>query len=135
MTEKTYTLTGERISPRRTRIDADDAEFVIGEDASPVEYLLGSMLACLNATATKVASEMDLEVDDLTATVEGDIDYAAFLGKDEDARAGFGDLQITLDVAADADEETLEEWLAAVETRCPVNDTVQGETAVDVELA
>lgn len=135
MSEQTYTLTGERISPRRTRIDTGDGEFVIGADASPVEYLLGSLLGCLNATAAKVADEMDLEIDEFAATVDGEIDYAAFLGEDDDTRAGFQDVAVTLEVESDADEATLEEWRVAVERRCPVSDTLSAGTAIDVAVA
>ena len=130
----TYTLTGTRQSPRRTRIETDDAAFVIGDDASPVEYLLGSLLACVSSTGSYVAHQMDLELEALSATIEGDVDYAAFRGEADAARAGFQDVRITLDVEADADEETLETWLAAVEERCPVSDTVENGTTVGIGL-
>lgn len=130
----TYTLTGTRQSPRRTRIETDDAAFVIGDDASPVESLLGSLFACVSATGSYVAHQMDLELEALTGTIEGDIDYAAFRGEADAARAGFQDVRITLDVEADADEEALETWLAAVEERCPVSDTVKHGTSVGIDL-
>ena len=132
-----YSLTGTSQSPRRMQIDTGDAEFVIGNDASPVEYLLGSLLACVNSTGSIVARDMDLELEELSGTIEGGVDYAAFLGEETDVRAGFGDVQISLTVETDADEETLEEWLEAVEERCPVSDNVGNETPVvlDVERA
>ena len=126
----TYALTGSSLSPRRMRIETDDADFVIGDDASPVEHLLGSLLACVNSTGAFVARDMGIELEELTGTIEGDVDYAAFLGEETDARAGFQDVRISLAVAADADDETLEAWLEAVEQRCPVSDTVENGTSI-----
>lgn len=130
----TYTVTGSRISPKRMRIDTGDAEFVVGKDVRPVEYLLGSLLACVNSTATMVARDMGLAVDDLTATVEGDIDYAAYRGEETDARAGFRDLRITLTVEGEVADDALEELLERVESRCPISDNVQNETAVELAV-
>ncbi|MEA5388133.1 hypothetical protein VB773_00215 [Haloarculaceae archaeon H-GB2-1] len=39
-----------------------------------------------------------------------------------------------MSVTADADEAELQEWLAAIERRCPVTDNVENGTAVDVTL-
>ena len=129
-----YSLTGTSQSPRRMQIDTGDAEFVIGNDASPVEYLLGSLLACVNSTGSIVARDMDLELEDLSGTIEGGVDYAAFLGEETDVRAGFQDVRISLTVETDADEESLEEWIAAVEERCPVSDNVGNETPVGIDV-
>jgi len=130
----TYTLTGTRLSPKRMRVDTGDAEFVVGKDVSPVEYFLGSLLACLNSTGTMVAMDMDLEIESLTATVEGDIDYGKYRGDRTDGPAGFQDVRLTLDVESDADGARLEEWAEAVERRCPISENVQGETAVSVSV-
>ena len=129
-----YSLTGTSQSPRRMQIDTGDAEFVIGNDASPVEYLLGSLLACVNSTGSIVARDMDLELEGLSGTIEGGVDYAAFLGEETDVRAGFQDVRISLTVETDADEESLEEWIAAVEERCPVSDNVGNETPVGIDV-
>ena len=130
----TYTLTGTSLSPRRMRIETDDADFVIGDDASPVEYLLGSLLACVNSTGALVARDMGIDLEELTGTIEGTVDYAAFLGEETDARAGYQQVTISLTVDADADDETLEAWLAAVEQRCPVSDNVENGTPLGFEF-
>ncbi|SFB71609.1 Uncharacterized OsmC-related protein [Halobiforma haloterrestris] len=133
----TYELTGERHSPKRTRIDTGDAEFAVGKDVNPVEYFLGAILGCLNSTGTMVARDMGIEIDDLTATIEGDIDYASYRGEGTDARPGLQGLTVSVAIESDADEDRLEEWLAAVERRCPVTDNVVEETglSIDVESA
>ncbi|APW96388.1 osmotically inducible protein OsmC [Halobiforma lacisalsi AJ5] len=133
----TYELIGERHSPKRTRIDTGDAEFVVGKDVNPVEYFLGAILGCLNSTGTMVARDMGIEIDDLTATIEGDVDYDSYRGEETDARPGLQGLTVSVAIESDADEDRLEEWLAAVERRCPVTDNVVNETglSIDVESA
>ncbi|AGB17501.1 putative redox protein, regulator of disulfide bond formation [Halovivax ruber XH-70] len=130
----TYELTGERLSPRRMRIDTGDAEFVVGADVNPVEYFLGAVLGCLNSTGSVVARDMDVTIDELTVQVAGDVDYATYRGEPSDARPGLQELDVEISVESDADEETIDAWLAAVENRCPVTDNVENETAVTVSV-
>ena len=130
----TYSLTGERISPKRMRVDTGDAELVVGADANPVEYFLASVLACLNSTATMVARDMDIDLFEMTATVEGGVDYATYRGEETDARPGLQGLTVTVEIEADADEATVEEWLAAVEDRCPITDNVENETSLEIAV-
>jgi len=114
-------------------VTTEDGEFIVGHDANPVEYLLGSILACLNSTATMVARDMDVEIETLDASIEGDVNYGKYLGKPTEDRPGLQGLDVTLSVetAGDAD---LDAWLSAVEDRCPVSDNVSNETEVSVTL-
>ena len=130
----TYELTGTRTSPHRMTVDTGDATFEVGRDANPIEYLLGSLLGCVNSTASAVARDMDIEFDELEATVTGGVNYAAYKGEETDDRAGIQGIDVTLSVVADADEAQLQEWLAAVERRCPVTDNVANETPIDLDL-
>jgi uncharacterized OsmC-like protein len=128
-----YEVSASRLSPKRTRVDTGDAEFVVGSDVNPVEYFLGSVLACLNSTGTMVARDMDIGIESLEASVEADVDYATYLGEDSEDRAGLQGLAVTLSVEAD-DDADLESWAAAVEERCPVSDNVENETDLTVTL-
>jgi uncharacterized OsmC-like protein len=128
-----YEVRASRVSPKRTRVDTGDAEFTVGKDVNPVEYFLGSILACLNSTATMVARDMDIDIESLDATVEGDVNYATYRGEDVDDRPGLQglDVRLSVETAGDAD---LDAWLAAVKDRCPVTDNVENETTLDVSL-
>lgn len=128
-----YEVSASRVSPHRTQVTTEDGEFTVGKDVNPVECLLGSVLACLNSTGTMVARDMDIDIEELEATVEGDLNYAMYLGKDTEDRPGLQGLDVTLSVetAGDAD---LDAWLSAVEERCPVTDNITGETGVSVSL-
>ena len=128
-----YELTASRLSPRRTEVSTGDAEFVVGKDVNPVEYLLGSLVACLNLTGAMVARDMDIDIESLEATIQGDVNYATYRGEDVDDRAGLQGVEVSLSVetAGDAD---LDAWLSNVEDRCPVTDNVENETGVSISL-
>ncbi|MFB6108420.1 MAG: OsmC family protein [Haloplanus sp.] len=111
----------------------EDGELVVGHDVNPVECLLGSVLACLNSTGTMVARDMDIDIASLEATVEGDVNYATYLGEDSEDRPGLQGLDVSLSVEADGDAD-LDAWLSAVKERCPVTDNVGHETGVSVTL-
>jgi uncharacterized OsmC-like protein len=128
-----YEVSASRESPQRARVTTDDGEFVIGRDGNPVEYLLGSVLACLNSTATMVARDMDIEIETLEAAIEGEVNYGKYLGKETDDRPGLQGLDVTLSVET-AGEADLDAWLSAVEERCPVSDNVSHETDVSITL-
>jgi len=130
----TYRLSASREGRYHTRVDTGEETFDVDTDTNPVEYLLGSLLGCLQFTADTVAREMDVDLEDVQATVEGDIDYSAYKGEETDARAGLQDVRVTMTVAADAGDDTLAELRGAVEERCPVSDTLANGTALSVEL-
>ena len=128
-----YEVSMSRVSPHRSNVTTEDGEFVVGHDVNPVEYLLGSVLGCLNSTGTMVARDMDIDIVSLEATVEGDVNYAKYLGKESEDRPGLQGLDVSLSVETEGDAD-LDAWLSAVEERCPVTDNVGEETGVSVTL-
>lgn len=129
-----YEVGASRISPKRTRVDTGDAEFVVGHDVNPIEYFLGAVVACLNSTATMVARDMDVDIESLDATIRGRVDYSRYLGEPSENRPGLQDITVSLDVESDADAATMATWLDSVEARCPVTDNVANESSIGVVL-
>lgn len=129
----TYEIKASRVSPKRTSVDTGDAEFTVGKDVSPVEYFLGSILACLNSTRTMVARDMDIEITSLEATITGDVNYVTYRGEQVEDRPGLQGVAVTLSVET-ANDADLDAWLTAVKERCPVTDNVENETGLTVSL-
>lgn len=127
-------IEGRSQSPKRMTIDTGGAEFVVGDDASPLDYLLAAFAGCINATGHKVADEMGIVIDDLAVSVGGEYDPAVFMGEASDERAGFQAFEIEVAVDTEADPELLDSWLEAVEERCPVSDNLQQETPATLTL-
>jgi uncharacterized OsmC-like protein len=140
----TFDVTAAADSATRTTVSVRDFEFVVDEPPAlggtdegpnPVEYLLGALAGCLNVVAHTVADEMDLEVRDLSIDLEGDLDPAKFAGRDDDPRAGYQAIRVDVSADVDADPETIDAWLSAVEERCPVSDNLGDPTPVDVDFS
>lgn len=104
------------------------------EGPNPVEYLLGGLAGCLNVVGHLVAKEMNFELKEMEIEIDGKLDPAKFMGKSETVRAGYQEINVKIDVKADADQETLKEWLSLVEARCPVSDNIGNKTPVNLEV-
>ncbi len=105
------------------------------EGANPVQYLLAALAGCLNVMGHIVANEMGFELRCLDIHLDGDLDPAKLFGKSNEKRAGYSEIRVTLKPDTDADENTLVEWLAIVEDRCPVSDNLKNPTPVIIKLA
>lgn len=133
----TVDVTGYGRGGESTRVETGTAEFVIGTEATPLEYLLGSLAACFNVVGRLVAAERGVPVRGMEVHVEGDLDPAKYEGETTDARAGFQQVRVDVTVDTDADEATLRAWVAEVTERCPVADNLGSSSTltVDVERA
>ena len=124
----TISITGQAIDAKQTNIVTAEGEYTIGDVSSPLEHMLGTLAACISVIGNLVGQEMGISISDLTITVEGDIDRRRYKGATADGRAGFHDIRVGVEIQADADEETLEEWMTTVDERCPISDNIQHET-------
>ncbi|MFC6987960.1 OsmC family protein [Haloplanus sp. GCM10025708] len=128
----------------KTTVEVRDFELVIDEPESlggtddgpnPLEYVLASLSGCLNVVGHLVADEMDIDVRSMSFSAEGDVDPRKFQGTSDEPRAGYEEIRVTVDVDTDADEETLDGWIATVEERCPVTDNLRYETPLDISVS
>ena len=132
---QTIEVTGHSQGPKSTHVEADGAEFVVGKEASPLDYLLGSLVACINVIGHLVARDRGITIRDLDVHVEGDIDPAKYKGEATAPRAGFQAMRVRVTVDADADEETLAAWMDEVAERCPVADNLRNVSDLEVAVA
>lgn len=132
-----------RESPTRTTVEARDFELVVdepddmggtNEGPNPLEFLLAGQAGCLNVTATKVATDMGIELEDLEITIEGDFDVEAFQTEAPEERTAVRNIGVRLEADANTDDETLVEWGERVEARCPVSDNIKNDTDVDLTV-
>lgn len=127
----------------KTVVDAREFEFVIDEPRSlggtndgpnPVEFLIGAWAGCLNVVVHTVGEERGIDIDAVDIDVEGEIDPRKLLGVDRTVRAGYQEIDVTIDIESDADDEALDGLRAAVEDRCPVGDTIGNPTPTNVTV-
>ncbi|WP_136603511.1 OsmC family protein [Salinigranum halophilum] len=139
----TFEISASAESPTKTRVSTRGFEFIVdepetlggsNEGPNPVEYVLGALAGCMNVVAHQVAREMDLDVRNLELAIDGDLNPAKFMGKSDDPRAGYEEIRVDITADVDAADETLEQWLSAVEERCPVSDNLAHKTPIDLSF-
>jgi len=115
----------------------DEPEQMGGTDAgpSPVQVLLMSLAGCLNITGHEVAAQRGLELNGMKIRIEGVMNPCTFLGCSFDERAGFQEIQVTVDADIEgASAEEIQAWLEETEARCPVTDNLRAESNLVVTL-
>ncbi len=117
--------------------DADHPEVFASEDhgATPVEIVLAGLASCLTAGVASVAQLREIQLNSVTATVEGEMDIQGILGVDSDVRNGFGGIKVTYDIDADATPEEIKAIVAQSQKRSAVYDVITNPTNVTVEVA
>jgi uncharacterized OsmC-like protein len=130
---------GEESIPHERPHEVDQAEppVLLGGDEgpNPVQNLLHALAGCVTTGVVYQAAARGLKIDELTSTIEGDLDLRGFLGLSEDVRPGFRNIRLTLRIKSPEPRERIEELLQYAQKLSPVLDSVANETAVAVELA
>ncbi len=143
MSDAKFRIRANSENPTKTIVKARNFEMIVDEPdqfggtnngATPVEYVLASLAGCLNVVGHMVAKELDFEIKSLSFDISGPLNAEKLFGKDTNDRAGYKNIQVTIRVDTDADEETLNKWAEIVEDRCPVSDNLSNETPLNLSL-
>ncbi|MGA3292586.1 MAG: OsmC family protein [Candidatus Acidiferrales bacterium] len=118
--------------------------FVAGQPASfdtadqaisAVEYLLGSLGACLAVGLQWRASQRGITVNNLEVALQARAqDILVYLGLEDTGNPGLADVRAVVYVDADADSEALEELLAETVRRSPVTQTFLNAVSFHAEI-
>jgi uncharacterized OsmC-like protein len=128
---------GEEQSHRtKFSFDADHPEVFASADngATPAELALVALASCLTAGVASVAQNREIQLNSVTATIDGDMDVLGILGADPDVRNGFNAITVTYDIDADASHEDLEALVAQSQKRSAVFDIITNPTNVTVKV-
>ncbi len=117
-------------------VDADHPEVFAAKDmgSTPVELLLSGLASCLTAGIASVAQNRGIQLNAVTAMVEGDMDLQGILGIDSDVRNGFDAIRVTFSIDADASEEDIKALVAQSQKRSAAFDIITNPTNVFVEV-
>ena len=122
---------------RETRIDADHPAVLVGADngPTPAELLLNALGACLMSGLANIAAARGIDLDEVTATVEGDINLLGILGLDDETRNGYEAVRVVFHVKGDADAEKLAGLVEQSRRRSAVFDVVTNGVPVSIDVA
>ena len=131
-----YGLGQEQERKRTFTFDSDHPEVFASADlgATPVEYVLVGLVSCLTAGIAAVAQYRNIQLNKVSATIEGNMDLQGILGIDGDVRNGFEGIKVTYDIDADASREAIEALVAQSQKRSAVFDIVTNPTNVTVSV-
>jgi uncharacterized OsmC-like protein len=125
----------EMTHQRPFTMDADHPPVLVGSDEgpTPVEYVLHALAACLTAGLANVAAARGVHLDEVSSTVEGDIDLLGILGLSNDVRNGFQQIRVSFRLRGD-DPAKLREVVERSTRRSAVYDIVTNGVPVDIEV-
>lgn len=128
---------GEQSHVKAFSFDTDHPEIFASEDngATPVEYVLVGLAGCLTAGVASVAQNRGIQLNAVTATLEGDMDLAGILGISKDVRNGYSGIKVSFAIDADASHDEIAALVAQSQRRSAVYDIVTNPTAVTIEVS
>jgi uncharacterized OsmC-like protein len=131
-----FGLGAEQSHHREFVFDGDHPAVFSADDngPTPVEVLLVSLASCLTAGVASVAQNREIQLNSVSATVEGDMDIRGILGVDPDVRNGFNHIKVTYQIDADASPDDIKALVAQSQKRSAVYDIVTNPTSVTVEV-
>lgn len=116
--------------------DGDHPELFSSEDygPTPVETALVALAGCLTAGIAAVAQHREIQLNSVSATIQGAMDVRGILGVDSDVRNGFSGIKVTYSIDADASPEEIKALVAQSQKRSAVFDLITNPTNVTVEV-
>ena len=103
-----------------------------GTAACSGDLLLGALAACAQLTCQMVAASMEIALESVEVTVEGDLDLAGTLGIDREAPVGFTDIRVSFAIdAPGATGEQLAALRRKTERYCVVLQTLRNPPRVE----
>lgn len=127
---------GEQDRGKEFVMEGDHPAVLCGADrgATPVEFLLSALAACITAGIGNIASARQIKLGSVETRVEGDIDLQGLLGLSEKVRNGYNAIRVKVAIAGDADAEKLAKVVQQSVARSAVFDMLKNGTNVQVEV-
>ena len=109
---------------RDHRLTVDEPRGIGGGDGgpTPVELVLAALGTCQEITYRAFATALDIPLDGVSVTVEGDIDFRGFFAIDPGVRPGFQALRVKVALDSPAPQTEIDRLVEMVNGHCPVLD-------------
>ena len=118
-------------------VRADHPAVLVGADhaPTPAELLLNALGACLMSGLANIAAARGIDLDEVTATVEGDINLLGILGLDDEVRNGYEAIRVVFHVKGAAEAAKLAALVEQSRRRSAVFDVVTNGVPVSIDVA
>ena len=127
----------ENTRPADFTFDADHPPVLVGGDngPTPAEHLLHALAACLTSGLANIAAARGITLEEVTSTVEGDINLLGILGLDQVFRIGFEAIRVVFHVKGDAEAKKLAALVEQSRNRSAVYDVITHGVPVTIDVA
>lgn len=134
--ESFYGLNDEQAHHTSFSFDADHPLQFASEDIgiTPIEYVLVALGSCLTGGIAAIASQRDLQLRSVKATLSAQQDLQGILGVDPDVRNGFSGVTVSYEIDADATPAEIQALVAQSQKRSAVYDILTSPTDVTVSV-
>jgi uncharacterized OsmC-like protein len=124
------------VSIREHSLTVDEPPALGGKDSgpNPVELILGALGSCQEITYRAYATALNIPLESVSVTVEGDIDLRGFFAVDDSVRAGYETIRGTVHLVSSATDERIELLHNAVNAHCPVLDILSNPVPVELDV-
>lgn len=95
---------------------------------APPELILAAYSGCVGSIGRIIAFQEKITLRGMTFVVEADYDPDRLLGRKTEARPGFQEMRLKVNIDADLDDEAKQAFLDKIEQRCPVGDNLINST-------
>jgi uncharacterized OsmC-like protein len=112
---------------------ADEPAILAGNDdgANPVEHLLHALASCITTSMVAHAAVRGIDIQEMEAELEGDIDLNGFLGLNSETPKGFTRIRANYRVKAQAEDI---ETIKSLASFSPVMNTLVSGVPVEVSV-
>ncbi len=135
--ESFYGLNDEQVHHTSFSFDADHPLQFAAEDIgiTPIEYVLVALGSCLTGGIATIASQRDIQLRSVKATLAATQDLQGILGVDPDVKNGFGGVTVNYEIDADASPAEIQALVAQSQKRSAVYDILTSPTDVTVSVS
>ena len=117
-------------------LDSDEPPLLLGENlgANAVEIALTALASCMTGTLVYYAAAMGIQLDEVSAELEADLDQRGLLDIEDTVRNGFQHIRVDYRIESPEPRERIVELLGVAQQRSPVYDIMTNPVPVSLRL-